>query len=69
MISKESSVILQKCLLLIKGQIDKQYPADKAVQTFFFKPITAHGCTGHPSVEDHLILAQQLKPFYKAMLK
>lgn len=69
MISKESSIVLEKCLLLVKGQIDKQYPADKSVQTFFFKPITAHGCTGHPSVEDHLILAQQLKPFYKAMLK
>lgn len=69
MISKESSIVLEKCLLLIKGQIDKLYPADKAVQTFFFKPITAHGCTGHPSVEDHLILAQELKPFYKAMLK
>jgi lysophospholipase L1-like esterase len=69
MISEESSIVLEKCLVLVKGQIDKLYPADKPVHTFLFKPIEAHGCTGHPSVEDHLILAQQLKPFYQAMLK
>jgi len=69
MVSGESGTLLERCLVEIKNQVDKLYPSSKKVQTFFFKPIVAHGCTGHPSVEDHLILAQQLKPFYEALLK
>jgi hypothetical protein len=69
MVSGESGKILEKCLLQIKSRIDESYPADKRVKTFFFSPIVAHGCTGHPSVEDHLILAKQLIPFYESMLK
>jgi hypothetical protein len=29
----------------------------------------AHGCTGHPSVNDHEILAKELVPFFKELLK
>jgi lysophospholipase L1-like esterase len=69
MVSGESGTVLERCLVDIKNQVDNLYPSSKKVKTFFFKPIVAHGCTGHPSVEDHLILAQQLKPFYEALLK
>jgi hypothetical protein len=29
----------------------------------------AKGCTGHPSVEDHEVLAKELIPFYKQLLQ
>ena len=30
--------------------------------------MTAKGCTGHPSVEDHAVLANELEPFFKKLL-
>jgi lysophospholipase L1-like esterase len=61
--------MLENGLTQIKKQIDLAYPSDKPVATFFFEPMDARGCGGHPSVEDHLILAQQLTPFYTGLLK
>jgi hypothetical protein len=29
----------------------------------------AKGCTGHPSVEDHAVLANELLPFFKQLLQ
>ncbi|MBC6112613.1 GDSL family lipase [Pedobacter sp. CCM 8938] len=69
MISGTSREVLQKCLLTIKSKVNNLYPNDKSVETFFFPLMQAHGCTGHPSVADHLILAEQLKPFYQKLLK
>jgi len=28
----------------------------------------AHGCAGHPSVEEHAVLANELLPFFKKLL-
>jgi hypothetical protein len=61
--------VLQKCLSTIKTQIDVAYPSDKPVQTFFFLPMDANGCSGHPSVEDHLILAKELQPFFQKLIR
>jgi hypothetical protein len=44
-------------------------PASKPVALYFFKPMQAKGCTGHPSVEDHKILADELTPFFKKLIK
>lgn len=69
MIKDTSREILQRCLLAIKKQTDTAYPKDKPVATFFFEPMEAHGCSGHPSVADHQILAAELKPFFEKLLK
>ena len=69
MIRDTSNTILQHCLISIKKQIDAIYPNDKPVATFFFKAMDAHGCSGHPSVADHQILADELKPFFEGLLK
>lgn len=69
MVKGNSRDILEKSLELIKSKIDSIYPSDQSVKTFFFPPMEAHGCSGHPSVEDHQILAMQLKPFYEELLK
>ena len=59
---------LQNCLTTIKNRIDKKYPSDKRVALFFFEPMNARGCGGHPSVEDHEILAKELAPFFKSLM-
>jgi lysophospholipase L1-like esterase len=69
MIKGNSREILQRCLSRVKTTIDASYPADKPVATFFFEPMEPHGCSGHPSVADHQILAEQLKPFFEGILK
>jgi len=60
--------LLEASLLRIKQRIDSMYPRAYKVSTFFFQEMEPHGCSGHPSVEDHLILAEQLYPFYGKLL-
>lgn len=68
MVKGASARTLEGCLVAVKKQIDGTYPTEKPVETFFFAPMEAHGCGGHPSVADHLIMAQQLNPFFKKLL-
>ena len=59
---------LENCLTSVKKQVDALYPSAKPVALYFFQPMQARGCTGHPSVEDHGILANELIPFFKQLL-
>jgi hypothetical protein len=68
MVKGASATILEGCLTEVKKQIDAAYPSDKPVETFFFAAMEAHGCGGHPSVADHLVMAQQLNPFFRKLL-
>ena len=68
MVIGERNVLLENCLKTIKMKIDGLHPSDKAVALFFFKPMNARGCGGHPSVEDHAILADELTPFFRSLL-
>lgn len=61
--------LLENCLTRIKKSIDSLYSKDKKVSIFLFPEMEAHGCTGHPNVADHQILAEQLYPFYRDLLK
>ena len=68
MINGSRRILLQNCLQTVKSKTDSSYPADKPVALFFFEPMQARGCGGHPSVEDHAILAGELIPFFKKLL-
>jgi hypothetical protein len=68
MIRGAERVLLQNCLSAVKTAVDAQSPSDPPVATFFFEPMQPHGCAGHPSVEDHAILATQLEPFFRSLL-
>jgi len=68
MITGESRMSLQNCLAAVKENIDALYPPDKKVELYFFKPMQAGGCTGHPNVQDHAILAEELIPFFRRLL-
>jgi lysophospholipase L1-like esterase len=69
MVNGDRNILLQNCLQAIKTKIDGLHPADKPVALFFFKPMMARGCSGHPSVEDHAILADEIFTFLKNLLK
>ena len=69
MIHGANRATLENCIREVKLAIDKIYPSGKPVATYFFKPMQARGCSGHPSVEDHALLAEELVPFFKKHLK
>lgn len=69
MVKGKSRDILENCLNTIKKRVDSLYPSGRGIKTFFFPAMDPHGCTGHPSTEDHLILAEQLLPFYRKLLE
>jgi hypothetical protein len=60
--------LLQRCLRSVKQGVDALYASGKRVAVFDFAPMRAAGCGGHPSVEDHAELAQELVPFLKGLL-
>jgi hypothetical protein len=68
MINGAARIQLQNCLSAVKGAIDNAYPAAKPLAVFFFEPMQAHGCSGHPDVEDHRVLSEELKPFFKSLV-
>ncbi|QIX60119.1 SGNH/GDSL hydrolase family protein [Hymenobacter sp. BT18] len=68
MITGRNRTLLQNCLTVVKQKTDANYPADQPVATYFFQPMQPRGCTNHPSVEDHALLAKELVPFFKKLL-
>ena len=68
MINGERRILLQNCLTVVKQNVDAIYPGGKKVALYFFRPMQARGCSGHPNVEDHAILAEELLPFFKGLL-
>ena len=68
MVSGDRDILLQHCLNTIKSRIDNLYPSHQPIAVFFCKPMKANGCSGHPSVEDHAILADELFPLFKNFL-
>lgn len=47
----------------------KEHFKEKDISIFEFEKMSPNGCTSHPSVEDHKIMAQELIPFFKKLLK
>ena len=66
MVNGKNRRTLQNCLTAIKTTTDAAHPADQSVALYFFPPMQGRG--GHPSVEDHAILAQELGPFFQKLL-
>lgn len=69
MVNGESGGLLQNCLTAVKGRVDALYTSAKPVSVFFFQPMKARGCSGHPNVEDHAIMAEQAIPFFRGLLQ
>lgn len=67
-INGEARLLLQNCLTAVKEQVDTLYPTVLPVALYFFEPMQPRGCTGHPSVDDHAVLAKSLEPFFRKLL-
>jgi lysophospholipase L1-like esterase len=68
MLHDQKRALLQNCLTTVKEKVDALFPSAKPVALYFFQPMQAGGCSGHPSVADHAILANELVPFFKKLL-
>ncbi|UUF14403.1 MULTISPECIES: SGNH/GDSL hydrolase family protein [Flavobacterium] len=67
MVGGERAVVFEDCLNKVKNAFaeDKTH---KPIQIFKFKPMTPKGCSGHPDVADHKVLADEYAPFLKKLL-
>jgi lysophospholipase L1-like esterase len=67
MVNGQNAIVFEDCLNKVKHAFakDKQH---KTIQIFKFKPMTPKGCSGHPDIADHKILAAEYGPFLKKLL-
>ncbi|HEX2605803.1 MAG TPA: GDSL-type esterase/lipase family protein [Flavisolibacter sp.] len=68
MVSGPNAALLERCLKAVKAHVDLNDPAGRKTALFFFKPMKPHGCSGHPSVEDHEVMANELAPFFRSLM-
>jgi len=66
MVTGDRNVILKRCLKKVIQSFDEDENHTPIV-LFEFNPMTAHGCGGHPDIEDQKIMAEQLIPFFKQL--
>lgn len=69
MLNGGTRTLLQNCLAAVKQNVDSLYPSAPPVGLYFFKPMEPHGCSYHPSVEDHGVMAEGLVPFFRKLLQ
>ena len=68
MVDGNKGQILTGCLKIIQAAVMAQMPEKKPIKVFEFKAVPATGCTGHPTKEEHAMMAQQLLPFMQQVL-
>lgn len=69
MMNGSKRILLQNAILRVKSTIDSIYPNDKPIVVHLFEPMQPTGCGGHPSVEDHATIAQELLPTFKKLME
>lgn len=67
MINGERAIIFEDCLNKVKNAFAED-KIHKPILIFKFKPMTPKGCSGHPDVADHKVLADEYAPFLKKLL-
>jgi hypothetical protein len=68
MVSGARRALLERCLARVKKEADPMLPSGNALSLFYFPPMQAHGCTGHPDIAGHTRMAQLLEPFLGKLL-
>jgi len=67
MVNGEKAIVFEECLNKIKAEFDAD-KTHKPILIFKFKPMTPSGCSGHPNIEEHKIMAAEYSPFLKNLL-
>jgi hypothetical protein len=60
--------LLERCITAVGKATNEAFPGAKPVAVFFFDEMNVKGCSGHPNVEEHAVMARQLLPFFKNLL-
>jgi lysophospholipase L1-like esterase len=68
MISDERAQVLYMCLKKIKTKAAQQYPDRKEIGIYRFSAVPSTGCSGHPTIDEHKMMASQLIPFLRNMI-
>ena len=69
MITDSGSEMLFLCLQSVKAKATLQYPGGKGIDLFRFTEVPSTGCSGHPTIEEQKMMASQLIPFFRNMIK
>jgi hypothetical protein len=56
------------CLQAVKAKAEALYRGKKPIEIFQFKPMVPKGCSYHPDLNDHEVLAEEVMPFFKRIL-
>nr|WP_198999979.1 SGNH/GDSL hydrolase family protein [Flavobacterium sp. ASV13] len=67
MVKGQNAIVFEDCLDKVKAAFAKD-KTHKTILIFKFKPMTPKGCSGHPDVADHKVLADEYAPFLKKLL-
>ena len=67
MVNGENAVVFENCLNKINAEFDTD-TTHKPILIFKFKPMMPSGCSGHPNIEEHKIMAAEYSPFLKNLL-
>lgn len=67
MVKGQNAIVFEDCLNKVKAAFAKD-KTHKTILIFKFKPMTPKGCSGHPDVADHKVLADEYAPFLKKLL-
>ena len=67
MLKEDKNPLLDNCLHAVKEHFDSTNYIP--IEIFHFNEITPHGCDGHPDIDDQMLMADQLYPFYKRLLE
>jgi lysophospholipase L1-like esterase len=69
MVGGQNNLLLQECITSVQNEINKEVKPVKPIKTFWFNAMQPKGCGYHPSITDHEVMANQLIPFIKQLLK
>ena len=68
MVNGPKSSLLMTMLERVQSRCREIYPGKKGIQIFRFQPMEPKGCSYHPNLKDHEIMAKQLEPFMRSVL-
>lgn len=68
MLSQEKALMMLACLEQVKKQSRVKFVGKPGIEIFEFKPMIPKGCSYHPDIADHEVLANQLAPFLEKFL-
>ena len=68
MVNGKNAEKLLSCLKAVQAETFTQKISQRKIKIFEFKPMQATGCDGHPSMQEHEIMANELLPFMKQVM-